>query len=134
MTVQRFLLDTSIAIEMLRGRRPDLRKQFNAHVDELATSSVVVSELLYGVHRSTTPERLKRQVDWLIQLVTVLDFDEPAAAHAAEIRADLAVLGTPIGAYDILIAGYARSRGLVVVTQNGKHFARVPGLRHTDWR
>lgn len=41
--------------------------------------------------------------------------------------------GTPIGGYDILVAGHARSRGLVVVTRNTREFRRVDGLRVADW-
>lgn len=63
----------------------------------------------------------------------VLDFDDDAAAHAGEIRADLERQGSPIGSYDLLIAGHARSRGLVVVTGNLAEFRRVEGLRCEDW-
>ncbi|HHU10461.1 MAG TPA: type II toxin-antitoxin system VapC family toxin [Intrasporangiaceae bacterium] len=129
----RYLLDTSMAIEVLRGRRPDLVEPFNRHVDELATSTVVASELFYGAARSAAPDRLRRQVEWMLGLLPVLDFDRAAAAHAADVRAELAAAGTPIGGYDVLIAGHARSRGLVVVTANTREFARVAGLRQTGW-
>ena len=97
------------------------------------TSTVVATELLYGARRSADPERLRRQVEWLLNLASPLAFDEAAASHAADVRAELAAAGSPIGSYDTLIAGHARSRGLVVVTQNLKDFERVPGLRCTDW-
>lgn len=133
MTVPRFLLDTSTAIEVLCGRGPEMREHFNAHATELVTSTVVATELLYGARRSADPERLRRQVEWLLNLASPLAFDEAAASHAADVRAELAAAGSPIGSYDTLIAGHARSRGLVVVTQNLKDFERVPGLRCTDW-
>lgn len=63
----------------------------------------------------------------------VLVFDSRAAAHAADIRADLERQGVPIGADDLMIAGYARSRGLVVATGNLREFERVGGLRCEDW-
>ncbi len=63
----------------------------------------------------------------------VLDFDEAAAEHAGEIRADLERKGQVIGGYDLLIAGHARSRGLLVVTGNLREFHRVEGLRSGDW-
>lgn len=59
----------------------------------------------------------------------VLEYDEPAASHTGQLRAELARSGTPIGPYDQLIAGHARSRGLIVVTNNRREFDRVPGLR-----
>ncbi|WP_312164830.1 PIN domain-containing protein [Phenylobacterium sp.] len=63
----------------------------------------------------------------------VLAFDDVAADHAAEIRASLERRGQPIGGYDLLIAGHARSRGLTVVTGNLAEFGRVEGLRCEDW-
>lgn len=63
----------------------------------------------------------------------MLDYDADAAGHAADIRANLERRGLPIGPYDLLIAGYARSRGLVVITGNLGEFLRVEGLRAEDW-
>jgi tRNA(fMet)-specific endonuclease VapC len=63
----------------------------------------------------------------------VLAFDEAAADHAADIRATLERKGQPIGGYDLLIAGHARSRGLTVITGNVSEFGRIDGLRCEDW-
>ena len=63
----------------------------------------------------------------------VLPFDDKAAAHAADIRVALERQGQTIGGYDLLIAGHARSQGLVVVTGNLREFQRVEGLRAEDW-
>lgn len=65
--------------------------------------------------------------------LSVLPFDDEAAAHTAEIRADLERRGCVIGPYDLMIAGHARSRGLVVVTGDSREFMRVEGLRVEDW-
>jgi tRNA(fMet)-specific endonuclease VapC len=64
---------------------------------------------------------------------TRLSFDIAAAHHAADIRATLERQGRAIGGYDILIAGHARSRALIVVTGNRGEFDRVPGLQCEDW-
>ena len=63
----------------------------------------------------------------------VLPFDSKAAAHAADIRAGLERHGLAIGSYDLMIAGRARSQGLIVVTGNLREFERVEGLRSEDW-
>jgi tRNA(fMet)-specific endonuclease VapC len=63
----------------------------------------------------------------------VLPFDELAATHFGQLRADLAKIGKPIGPYDQMIAGHARSRGLILVTSNTSEFKRVPGLRIDNW-
>ena len=63
----------------------------------------------------------------------ILPYDTLAASHTGQLRAELARSGTPIGPYDQLIAGHARSRGLIIVTNNRREFDRVPGLRVEDW-
>lgn len=130
----RFLLDTNVVIEVLRGAATaHLREQMSQHSGELAVSTVTVAELAFGAARSSDPERNRAAVDGFIPFVDVLDLDVPAAEHAGEIRAELVRRGTPIGGYDVLIAGLARSRGLTVVTHNRREFDRVPGLLVEDW-
>ncbi len=65
--------------------------------------------------------------------IEVLDLELDAAAHSAEIGATLERQGQVIGPYNLLIAGQAGSRGLVVVTGNLRQFTRVAGLRCEDW-
>jgi tRNA(fMet)-specific endonuclease VapC len=76
---------------------------------------------------------MRREVERFAARLSVLPFDDDAAAHTAEIRARLEERGTVIGPYDLMIAGHARSRGLVVVTGNLGEFWRVEGLRAEDW-
>ena len=63
----------------------------------------------------------------------VIPYDAHAADHTAQIRSELASRGTFIGPYDAMIAGNARSQGLIVVTNNTREFSRVEGLRVEDW-
>jgi predicted nucleic acid-binding protein len=58
--------------------------------------------------------------------------DAAAAHHAADIRAILQRQGRTIGAYDILIAGHARSRALIVVTGDRGEFDRMAGLQQCE--
>lgn len=90
-------------------------------------------ELLYGAHKSQAVRRNLDVIEALLRRIEVLDFDLGAAEHAGQLRAELAVAGTPIGPYDIMIAGHARSRGLCLVTNNEGEFARVCGLRLANW-
>lgn len=129
----RYLLDSSIAIDLLRRPNRALYDRLQQHTGALATSTVVVTELRFGAEASMTIGENHHKVDALLQLISVLDFDAAAAEHAGEIRARLKTAGTPIGPYDAMIAGHARSRGLVVVTGNVREFERVDGLRVEQW-
>jgi len=110
-----------------------LRSRFNAQAETLCLSDVVLYELLYGAERSNDPSRIRREVEHFAARLSVLPFDSEAAAHTAGIRAELEREGCVIGPYDLMIAGHARSRGLVVVTGNLGEFKRVQGLRCEDW-
>ena len=94
---------------------------------------MVLFELLYGAEKSARPAENRQVVERFAARMSVLPFDSGAAAHTAEIRSNLERRGLVIGAYDLMIAGHARSRGLVVVTGNLNEFGRVEGLRSEDW-
>jgi len=130
----RFLLDTNLCIRVLRDRPPSLREKFNREADGLATSTIVLTELLHGAAKSARPEANRSEVETFAARLEVLPYDAAAAHHAAEIRSALERRGRSIGAYDVLIAGHARSRGLIVVTGNRGEFDRVDGLMCEDWR
>jgi len=129
----RYLLDTNLCIGVLRDRAPALRERFNKDADALVISTVVLTELLHGAAKSARPDSNRREVENFAARLEVLPYDAAAAYHAADIRASLERQGRPIGAYHVLIAGHARSRGLVVVTGNRGEFDRVDGLRCEDW-
>jgi len=128
-----YAFDTNFCIRVLRDRPPSLRQRFNAEAEGLSISTVVLSELVFGAGRSARPAHNRAEVARFAARLAVLPFDEEAAAHAADIRAVLAANGQSIGGYDALIAGHARSRGLIVITGNLHEFRRVDGLRCEDW-
>ena len=129
----RFMLDTNILIYTIKNRPEEVRRQFEAHDGEMSVSSITAMELLYGAHKSQSVRRNLDVVEGLLARIDVLEFDLAAAEHAGQIRADLASSGRPIGPFDVLIAGHARSRGLLLVTNNIVEFARVGGLRLVNW-
>jgi tRNA(fMet)-specific endonuclease VapC len=129
----RYMLDTNLCIRVLRDRPRTARERFNLNADALCISTIVLTELLHGAARSGRPEHNRSEVEGFASRLDVLPFDVAAADHAADIRANLERRGQVIGGYDLLIAGHARSRGLVVVTGNLGEFKRVEGLRCEDW-
>jgi len=98
---------------------------------EVGVSALVMHELFYGAFKSSSSHRNLRVVDRLA--FEVLELTREDAREAGRIRARLAAQGTPIGPYDVLIAGQALARDLVLVTANGGEFSRIPDLRWEDW-
>ncbi len=129
----RYLLDTNLCIRVLRDRPPQIRERFNQEAEGLCISTIVLTELLHGAAKSARPAHNRTEVERFAARLEVLPFDAAAADHAADIRAMLERQGQPIGGYDLLIAGHARSKGLTVITSNLAEFRRVDGLRCEDW-
>lgn len=128
-----YLLDTNVCVMYLNGRSVAIRDRIQeTSTQDIAVCSVVKAELFYGALRSNNPEQnLARQQEFLNRFVSLL-FDD-AAAIFSRIRAQLAALGTPIGAYDLQIAAITLVNNLTLVTHNTNEFSRVEGLRIEDW-
>jgi tRNA(fMet)-specific endonuclease VapC len=130
-------LDTNAVIALLNRSSALVRARLAAAVhrrEVVAISVVVLFELRYGAAKSANRQRASRRIaDFLSGPVKVLDFEPDDAEEAGDIRAALERAGTPIGPYDVLIAGQARRRTAVLVTANLREFARVPRLKTEDW-
>lgn len=128
----RFVLDTNAVSALLLGN-PAFLAHLEAHsVAEVALSTIVTHELFYGAFHGAKRDDTLRRIDRMP--FARLDFTDADARKAGEIRAALRARGKPIGPYDVLIAGQALERGLVLVTNNVAEFSRVEGLRVEDWQ
>ncbi len=129
----KFMLDTNTCIFTIKNRPHEVRETFKRHHGQMCISTITLMELIYGAEKSSNPERTLLDVEGFAARLEVLNYDQIAAAHTGQIRAELARAGKLIGPYDQMIAGHARSQGLIVVTNNRREFDRVPGLRVEDW-
>jgi tRNA(fMet)-specific endonuclease VapC len=129
----RYLLDANAVIGLLNDATSKLAKRVRQESPtDIAISAVVAHELFYGAFRSRRPGQNVGLIDAL--QFAVLEFDKEDARQAGAVRALLASRGTPIGPYDVLIAGQALARNMILVTHNTDEFGRVPGLRAEDWQ
>ena len=128
-----YMLDTNIVIYTIKNKPASVRAAFKKHDSRMCISRITYTELVYSAERSSNPERNLASFEGFVARMDVLPLGDSAAGHAGQIRAELAKLGMPIGPYDHLIAGHARSQGLMLVTNNEKEFARLPGLRTENW-
>jgi len=129
-----YMLDTNICSYIIRNRPESLKEKLKEveEFHEVALSSIVASELLYGAYKKGS-QKLVKVVKHFIDCFVVYDFDLKAAEEYALIRADLEKKGIIIGAYDLQIAAHANSLSAVLVTNNEKEFLRVEGLRVENW-
>ncbi|MFA7667377.1 MAG: type II toxin-antitoxin system VapC family toxin [Burkholderiaceae bacterium] len=128
------ILDTNTVSDYLRGEPQVVSRLQALEPGGAGIPAIVEYELRYGFAR--LPLQARQRQDSLLAVLRALGglpFDSVCAEHAATIRAELEVAGTPIGPHDVLIAATARRYGGVLVTRNVREFARVPGLRLQNW-
>lgn len=126
-----YLLDSNAIIALMKGHAGFIRRIRQHRPLDFAISSIVAHELFYGAYNSQRATENLARVEAL--QFGVLEFDREDARQAGQIRALLAARGTPIGPYDVLIAGQAMARGLTLITHNVREFQRIPELKVEDW-
>ena len=130
----KFMLDTNVCIDLIRRRSAEiLRHLQRTPPGDVCVSVITLSELEYGVARSSAPERNSLALAEFMTPITVLPFSDLAAPVYGRIRAHLEAKGSRIGALDTLIAAHALATGLTLVTNNEREFCRVPGLHVVNW-
>lgn len=129
-----YLLDTNVCIHLLNQRHTAIVQRLRQHNPaDIALCSIVKAELLYGAQRSERREANLQTLRTFFAPLSSLPFDDKAAEHYGQIRADLLAQGQPIGPNDFLIAAIARAHDATLITHNTAEFSRVPGLRLEDW-
>lgn len=127
----KYLLDANAVIALMKGNEHLITGLRRHRPADFAMPAIVAHELFYSAYKSLrTAENLAR-IDAL--QFNILEFDRNDARKAGEIRATLHADGTPIGPYDVLIAGQAVARNLILITRNLREFERVAELQAENW-
>jgi len=129
-----YLLDTNICIYIISKKPPAVVKLIQSkQPEQIAISSITIAELEYGIVRSRYPDRNRiALLEFLIPFM-ILDFDQMASVVYGWIRSFLESKGKPIGPMDLLLAAQAKSRNMILVTNNEKEFNRIDGLQTENW-
>ena len=128
-----YVLDTNTLIYYFKGMGNVSQNLLAKSPRDIAIPSIVLFELEVGIAKSRSPQKRIRQLREIISLINVIDFGEEEAKTSAAIRAKLEKKGTPIGTYDVLIAGTALAQQATLVSHNLAEFERVEKLKIEDW-
>lgn len=128
----RFMLDADTVSYAIRGVGQVSARLLDHRPSALCLSSITLAELKYGAEGKRS-QKLHRAIRAFMSGIAVMPFDEAAADRFALVAAGLARRGEPIGEFDTLLAAHALTLELTVVTNNTKHFSRVPGLAIENW-
>ena len=130
----RYMLDTNICIYAIKHKPEQVFMRLQEHDPiDICISSVTYAELVHGAEKSKAIEKNRVALALLLANIEIMNFDSLAAESYGKIRADLEKAGTPIGPFDMMIAGHAMALGYTVVTNNTKEFERVKGLKLENW-
>jgi tRNA(fMet)-specific endonuclease VapC len=127
-----FMLDTDISSYIIKRRPSSLLEKFEKHGETLSVSVITAAELRFGAEKPVRP-KLTKLVEAFLDRLAILDWTNEVTRHYARIRSELERSGKPIGNMDLLIASHAVSQGMIVVTNNLKHFSNVRGLKVEVW-
>jgi len=128
------LLDTNICIYIIKKKPIEVLKVLKKKsIKEIYISSITVAELEYGVEKSNYPEKNKVSLLEFLSIFHIIKFDDKDANEFGKIKVQLEKIGKIIGPMDLLIAAQAKSKKLILVTNNVKEFKRVKGLKIENW-
>jgi tRNA(fMet)-specific endonuclease VapC len=128
----RYMLDADTVSYAIRGQGRVAERLLGHRPSELCLSSITLAELKFGAEAKRSA-KLHGALRRFVADVAIVSFDEAAADRFASLAAALSRRGEPIGTFDTLVASHALSLGLTVVTNNFKHYGRVPGLKVENW-
>ena len=128
-----YILDTNTLIYFFKGMGDVSTRLLQTPPRNIGIPTIVLFELEVGVAKSSSPNKRRLQLGNLTATVNILSLGHEEVKCAAAIRADLESRGSPIGPYDVLIAGTALANKGVLVTHNTSEFVRIKGLQLEDW-
>lgn len=132
--MKQYMLDTDICSYILREKPLKVFEHFEKlEMNQICISVVTYAELVYGVEHSSSKKINRSIVDNFVKHLDIVNWDKAAAEHYGKIRETLQSSGNIIGAMDMMIAAHARSKGMILVTNNEKHFKIVPELNIENW-
>lgn len=130
----KFMLDTNTCIYIIKRKPPDVIERFNqTEISQIGISSITLSELFYGVSKSSKPKQNQIALMQFVAPLEILPYSDEAAQYYGDLRAHLEKQGSPIGSLDMLIAAHALSIACTLVTNNEKEFIRIPNLKIDNW-
>jgi tRNA(fMet)-specific endonuclease VapC len=130
------VLDSSIVITAERRSLPvhSLVESIQTAYGEIevSVSPITVAELVHGIYRARTAEASERRREYIQELVDLLPL-QPVTLQTAylvgQIEGQEAAKGNVLPFNDLLIAAAAIEQGYAVLTENLRHFAKIPGVR-----
>jgi tRNA(fMet)-specific endonuclease VapC len=130
----KYMLDTNTCVYIIKRKPPDVIERFKEiEISQIGISAITLSELLYGVFKSSKPKQNQMALAQFVAPLEILPYGDEAAQYYGSLRARLENQGSPIGALDMLIAAHALWLDCILITNNEREFNRIPNLKTDNW-
>jgi len=128
-----YLIDTDIVIYSLKDYGKTNERFELARSSPKSISVITYGELVYGARKSKNVEKNLSKVRRILELFPVHQITPAVMETFADVKTSLEAKGRVLDDMDIMIAATALAHNLVLVTNNEKHFRRIPGLEIENW-
>ena len=128
-----YLLDTNICVFFLRGKfkLDEIIKQKGK--ENCFISEITVFELRFGAENSEKPSKSHKAVDSFVSGISVIPIYSSIKKYAKE-KVRLRKMGKPMhDEFDLLSGVTAVENKLTLVTDNGKDFQNIEGIKIENW-
>lgn len=128
-----FLLDTDTVIYALKGQErvvSNLRLNLNSI---LHLSIITMMELYYGAYKSQNIDANLAKLKTIENSFILLSPGQETVEVFGKLKAGLELQGLRLADMDLIIAAISLTHNLTLVTNNQKHFGRIPGLKLANW-
>jgi tRNA(fMet)-specific endonuclease VapC len=124
-----YLLDTDTCIYWLRNRQSVRERVREVGWNQITICLITVAELYYGAYNSDRVTENLARAEFFIQQLPVLPLSNNALRRFGQLKAELRKAGQPLADFDLLIASISLAESYVLVTNNTRHYDRIPELQ-----
>jgi len=128
-----YLLDTDTCIYWLRNRQSVKERVREVGWNQITICVITVAELYYGAYNSNRVTENLARAEFFIQQLPVFPLNDDALRRFGELKAELRRMGQPIADFDLLIPSVALAESYILVTNNTRHYDRIPELQLENW-
>lgn len=130
----KYMLDTNTCVYIIKRKPLNVIERFKEiEISQIGISAITLSELLYGVSKSSKPKQNQLALAQFVAPLEILPYGDEAAQYYGSLRVRLERQGSPIGSLDMLIAAHALWLDCILITNNEKEFNRIPNLKTDNW-
>ena len=128
-----YLLDTDICIYWLKGHEQVKENLLRVTWMQVSVSVITRAELYYGAFNSNYVQNNLERAQLFLRQFPVLPLSDDILRQFGALKTTLRKSGQLLPDFDLLIASTALAEDKILVTNNIRHYQRIPNLKLENW-